>query len=85
MGVPITTRLDADTASALDRAVRQGAGPTRSAVVAHAVREWLARHSEDAIVESYRRAYAQPDADHDELIAKVGSYSAALGLDESER
>ncbi|MGI8574033.1 MAG: ribbon-helix-helix domain-containing protein [Egibacteraceae bacterium] len=82
MGIPITARLDEQTAAALDRAVRQGAGPTRSAVVANAVREWLARHSEDAIVESYRRAYAEDDADHEQLLAELGAYSATVMVDE---
>lgn len=83
MGVPITARLDEDIVAALDRAVRAGAAPTRSAVVADAVRQWVARHSEDAITESYRRAYADPDADHDHLVARIGGYSAAALTDEA--
>jgi Arc/MetJ-type ribon-helix-helix transcriptional regulator len=74
----VTTRLDEHTAAALDDAVRAGVGRTRAAVVAMAVREWLARHGEDAIVASYRRAYAEPDAEHDDLVARLGGYSAAL-------
>lgn len=85
MAVPITTRLDEDTVAALDSAVRAGAGPTRAAVVAAAVREWLTRHSEDAIAESYRRAYAEPDADRDERVARLGAYSATVMVDEPER
>jgi Arc/MetJ-type ribon-helix-helix transcriptional regulator len=63
---------------ALDRVVRAGMGPSRAAVIAAAVREWLARHSEEAIAASYRRAYAEPDAEHDELIARLGAYSAGV-------
>lgn len=77
MGAPITTRLDDDTVAALDRAVAAGAAPTRAAVVAEAVREWLARHSEEAIAQSYRLAYADRDPDHDELVARLGEFSAA--------
>ncbi|MDP8970734.1 MAG: hypothetical protein M3N52_09645 [Actinomycetota bacterium] len=84
MSVPITTRLDEDTVAILDQAVRAGAGPTRAAVVAAAVREWVARHSEEAITESYRRAYAEADAEVDDLVARLGSYSAAVVTDDSE-
>jgi Arc/MetJ-type ribon-helix-helix transcriptional regulator len=84
MSVPITTRLDEDTVAALDRAVRAGAGPTRAAVVADAVREWVARHSEDAITESYRKAYTEPDAEGDSLVARLGAYSATVVTDGSE-
>ncbi|MGH9151638.1 MAG: ribbon-helix-helix domain-containing protein [Acidimicrobiales bacterium] len=78
MSVPITTRLDAGTVEALDRAVRAGAAPSRAAVVAQAVQEWLARHSEEAITASYRRAYAEADPEHDELVARLGAYSATV-------
>ncbi len=84
MSVPITTRLDEDIVAALDQAVRAGAGRTRAAVVAAAVREWVARHSEEAITESYRRAYAEADAEVDDLVARLGSYSAAVVTDDSE-
>lgn len=84
MSVPITTRLDEDIVAALDQAVQAGAGPTRAAVVAAAVREWVARHSEEAITESYRRAYAEADAEVDDLVARLGSYSAAVVTDDSE-
>ncbi|CAN5788551.1 hypothetical protein BH23ACT8_BH23ACT8_01240 [soil metagenome] len=85
MSVPITTRLDEGTVLALDDAVRAGAAPTRAAVVAAAVRDWLARHSEDAIAESYLRAYAEPDPEHDELVARLGAYSATVVVDAPER
>lgn len=84
MSVPITTRLDVTTVEALDRAVRAGAGPTRAAVVAEAVQEWLARHSEEAIVASYRRAYAEPDVEHDDLVARLGTYSAGVVTSQPE-
>lgn len=52
--------------------------------MADAVRDWLARNHEAAITESYRAAYATPDPEHDELIARIGIASAAavLGADE---
>lgn len=85
MTVPITTRLDEQTVDALDRAVRAGVGPSRAAVVAEAVQEWLARHSEDAIAASYRRAYAEPDAEHDQLLARLSAYSASVVMNEPDR
>lgn len=84
MTVPITTRLDEDTVDSLDRAVRAGAARSRAAVVAEAVHEWLARHSEQAIEASYRRAYAEPDEEHDDLVARLGAYAAGVAAD-SER
>jgi Arc/MetJ-type ribon-helix-helix transcriptional regulator len=84
MSVPITTRLDEDSVAALDQAVRAGAGPTRAAIVAEAVREWVARHSEEAIAESYRRAYAEEDAEADDLVARLGTYSASALSDAPE-
>ncbi|MDQ3707747.1 MAG: hypothetical protein M3387_00245 [Actinomycetota bacterium] len=50
-----------------------------------AVHEWLARHREDAIAESYRRAYAEPDADHEPLVAQLGSYSATVMIDDESQ
>jgi Arc/MetJ-type ribon-helix-helix transcriptional regulator len=85
MNVPITARLDEETVAALDRAVQAGAGPTRAAVVAEAVREWVARHSEEAIAASYRRAYVEPDPEEATLLARLGSYSAAVVASESEQ
>jgi Arc/MetJ-type ribon-helix-helix transcriptional regulator len=85
MSVPITARLDEETVEALDRAVRAGAAPTRAAVVAQAVEEWLSRHSEEAIEDSYRRAYAEADPEHDELVARIGGYSASVTTRESQR
>lgn len=83
MAVPITTRLDDDTIAALDDVVR-GSGLTRAAVIANAVRDWLARHSEDAIAASYRHPYAAPDAEHDELVARLSAYAVAVA-DQPER
>ena len=85
MSVPVTTRLDQDILAALDHAVRAGAGSSRAAVVAEAVKEWLARHSEDAIAASYRRAYAEVDPEHDDLVARLGAYSAGVVTSDSER
>lgn len=80
MGVPVTARLDRDVVEALEEAVAAGLGPNRGAVVAAAVREWLARHGEEAIVLSYRRRYASPDPAHDELVGQLSTFSAAACL-----
>lgn len=80
MGIPVTARLDAEVVEALDHAVAAGLAPHRGAIVSAAVREWLARHGEAAIAESYRRRYANPDPGHDELVAKLSSFSVAACL-----
>ena len=80
MSVPLTARLDESTVAALDAAVAAGLAPNKGAIVAEAVRLWLAQHSEEAIVASYRRAYATPDPGHDELVAALGAFSAAACL-----
>ena len=85
MSIPVTARLDESVVEALDRAVGAGLAPNRGAVVARAVAEWLNRHGEDAIVESYRRRYAEPDPAHDELIEQIASFSVAACLADSER
>lgn len=85
MSVPVTARLDETAVEALDRAVEAGLAPNRGAVVAAAVREWLARHGEDAIAESYQRRYANAETASDELIAKIAAFSvsACLARDEA--
>lgn len=40
----------------------------------------MAQHGEDAIAASYRRRYVSPDLQHDELLAKLGAFSAASCL-----
>jgi predicted transcriptional regulator len=80
MSTPVTARLDDKAVEALDRAVDAGLAPTRGAVIAQAVAEWLERHGEDAVTESYRRRYAGPDPGHDDLIARIGTFSAAACL-----
>jgi len=85
MSIPVTARLDESVVEALDRAVDAGIAPTRGAVVARAVSEWLDRHGEDAIVESYRRRYADSDSAHDELLEKVAAFSVAACLADAER
>lgn len=85
VSVPVTARLDESVVEALDRAVEAGVAPSRGAVVACAVAEWLTRHGEDAIVESYRRRYTDPDPPHDDLIEKLASFSVAACLANSER
>ena len=69
MSVPVTARLDESVVEALDRAVDAGVVASRGSAVAAAVREWLDRHGEEAIAESYRRRYETPDAEADDLIA----------------
>lgn len=85
MSVPVTARLDQSVVEALDRAVDAGLAPNRGAVVARAVAEWLDRHGEDAIVESYRRRYAAPDPDHDQIIEGLAAFSVAACLADSDR
>lgn len=85
MSIPITARLDESVVEALDKAVDAGIVPTRGAAVARAVSEWLQRHGEDAIVESYRRRYADSDPGHDELLERVAAFSIAVCLADNER
>jgi Arc/MetJ-type ribon-helix-helix transcriptional regulator len=85
MSIPVTARLDESVVEALDRAVEAGIAPNRGAVVASAVSEWLDRHGEDAIAESYRRRYAENDPSHDDLIERLASFSVAACLADSER
>ena len=85
MSIPITARLDAAVVAALDRAVDAGIAPTRGAVVARAVAEWLNRHGEEAIVESYRRRYADADSTHDALLDQLAAFSVAACLADGGR
>jgi Arc/MetJ-type ribon-helix-helix transcriptional regulator len=85
MSIPVTARLDPEIVEALDRAVQAGIASTRGAAIAAAVREWLQNHGEDAIVESYRRRYAEADDDHERLVAGLASFSVAACLAASER
>jgi Arc/MetJ-type ribon-helix-helix transcriptional regulator len=85
MSIPVTTRLDDTVVGALDRAVAAGLAPNRGSLVATAVREWLERHGEDAILASYQRRYGTPDAEHDELVAALSSFSVAACLANAER
>ena len=85
MSTPVTARLDESVVEAVDRAVDAGLAPNRAAVVARAVAEWLDRHGEEAIVESYRRRYGAIQTGSDELIAKLAAFSIAACLAEAER
>ncbi len=85
MSVPVTARLDESVVEALDRAVEAGLAPNRGAVVSRAVAEWLDRHGENAIVESYRRRYRELDPSHDELLERLASFSVSACLADSER
>lgn len=80
----MTTRLDPSVVEALDRAVAAGLAPNRGSIVSAAVRAWLAEHSEEAIVASYRRRYADADPVHDELVGQLAAFSVAacLAVDE---
>jgi hypothetical protein len=49
------------------------------------VAEWLDRHGEVAIVESYRRRYSAPDPGHDQIIGSLAAFSVAACLADSER
>ena len=84
MSIPVTARLDESVVDALDEAVKAGLAPTRGAVVAAAVHEWLAVHSEDGIVESYRRRYATAEPAADELTAALANFSVAACLADRE-
>jgi len=85
VSVPVTSRLDAETVAALDLAVAAGLAPNRGAVIAAAVREWLAQHGEDGVVASYHRRYQEPDdAGHDELVTKLAAFSVAACLAANE-
>ena len=83
--IPVTARFDPEVVDALDRAVEAGLGATRAAVIAAAVREWLRNHGEDAIADSYRRRYSEPDPDQEQLGADMASFSVAACLAASER
>lgn len=85
MSIPVTARLDESVVEAVDRAVEAGLAPNRGAVVARAVAEWLERHGEEAILESYRRRYGSARAGEDELVAKLAAFSVAACLADAER
>jgi len=85
MSIPVTARLDESVVEALDKAVGAGIVPTRGAAVARAVSEWLQRHGEDAIVESYRRRYADSGSGRDELLERVAAFSVAACLADNDR
>lgn len=84
MSIPVTARLGESVVEAVDRAVDAGLAPNRGAVVARAVAEWLDRHGEEAIVESYRRRYGATGPEPDELIAKLAAFSVAACLADTE-
>lgn len=85
MSVPVTARLDKAVVLALDRAVIAGLGITRGALIASAVKEWLARHGEEAIEASYMRRYHHPGAGETDLVAALSSFSVAACLATEER
>ncbi len=84
MSIPVTARLDESVVEALDRAVDAGLAPTRGAVIARAVGDWLALHGEQAITESYRRRYENPDTAHETLIDELAAFSIAACLANTE-
>ena len=83
MGRPITARLDEDVVRAIDDAVACGVAPNRGAIISRAVKEWLSRHSEEAIKDSYRKRYENLDPDEHELVAKLGALSAAISINDN--
>ena len=83
VSIPVAARLDESVVEALDEAVAAGIVPTRGAAVARAVSEWLQRHGEAAIVESYRRRYT--DSGQGELIERLAAFSVAACLADSQR
>lgn len=84
VSVPVTTRLAESVVDALDQAVAAGVAPNRGAIVSAAVRAWLAEHSEEAIVVSYRLRYTPADTDHDESISQLATFSVAACLANSD-
>lgn len=80
VSVPVTTRLDPSVVDALDLAVAAGLAPNRGSIVSAAVRSWLAEHSEEAIVASYRRRYADEHLADDELVRQLAAFSVAACL-----
>ncbi len=82
--VPVTARMDEAVVASLDESVRAGRAETRAALVETAVTEWLDRHSEEAIVASYRRAYAEPDPEHEALLEALSAHSARVILSDDD-
>jgi len=85
MSIPVTARLDESVVEALDRAVDAGLAPTRGAVIARAVGDWLSLHGEQAITESYLRRYGEVDTTHQVLIDDLAAFSIAACLANTER
>ena len=85
MSIPVSARLDAETVAALDQAVAAGLAPNRGAIVAAAVKAWLAREGEEAIAASYRRRYSQADPADAELVSALSAFSVAACLAASSR
>lgn len=85
MSQPITARLDEDVVQAIDEAVACGVAPNRGAIISRAVREWLSRHSEEAIKDSYRKRYEALDLDEQDLIARLATISAAICIADSNK
>lgn len=85
MSIPVTTRLDESVVAAVDCAVAAGLAPNRGSVITKALNDWLARHSETSIAESYRSRYGQPDLQHDQLVAAISEFAVAACLANDER
>jgi Arc/MetJ-type ribon-helix-helix transcriptional regulator len=85
MSQSVTTRLDEDVVQAIDEAVTCGIAPNRGAIISRAVREWLSRHSEEAIKDSYRKRYQALDPDEQDLIARLASISAAICIADNNK
>lgn len=84
MSKPVTARLGEDVVQAIDNAVACGVAPNRGAIISQAVQEWLSHHSEEAIKESYRKRYQAIDPDNEKLIAKLGTISATIAIENNK-
>ncbi|MDA8270759.1 MAG: ribbon-helix-helix domain-containing protein [Actinomycetota bacterium] len=83
MSHPITARLPDDIIKAIDEAVKSGVAANRGALISKAINEWLSKHSEDAIRESYRKRYASSNQSELELVTKLGLASAAMTISQT--
>lgn len=73
ISVPVTTRLSEAAVASLEAAVAAGYAPDRASAVAAAVEEWLGRRDRERIAASYRRRYAEPDAELEAINRDVGA------------
>ncbi len=77
MNVQIAVRLAEDDLRRLDAAIARGAFPSRAAAVRFGLGRLLREERDREIAETYRRAYAGRDPDHEERV--VGELGLRLG------